>query len=139
MTFKRFAYLDYGGDEPTPSVEVVLHGANGVSEPTRALIDTGSEYSGLPKELADELGAPAELYATEAQGWDGISPRSWWKHGPTVSVMGFEIRLSPLIRVALPIVVLGRLDFLVHFRFTVEDANRAFTLEATDDLIGVAD
>lgn len=28
MTFKRFAYLDYAGDTPSPSLEVVLHGAN---------------------------------------------------------------------------------------------------------------
>lgn len=135
MTFKRCSYLEYAGDTPSPSLEIVLQGVNGVSHPTRALIDTGSEWSGLSKELADKLGAPAELYPTEAQEWEGVTARSWWQEGPTVTVMGYEIGLSPLIREELPVVILGRLDFLVHFRFTVEQAQHAFTLEPTDDLV----
>ncbi|MEJ7569176.1 MAG: hypothetical protein WKF41_13030 [Gaiellaceae bacterium] len=135
MAFKRFSYLDHAGDTPSPSLEVVLQGVNGVSHRTLALIDTGSEWSGLSKELADKLGSPAELYPTEAQDWEGVTARSWWQEGPTVSVMGYVIGLSPLIREGLPVVVLGRLDFLVHFRFTVEQAQCAFVLEPTDDLV----
>lgn len=49
--------------------------------------------------------------------------------------MGYEIVLSPLIGERLQIVVLGRLDFLVHFRLTVEQAEQTFTLEASDELV----
>lgn len=137
MTLKRFDYLPYAGDGPSPSLEVTLIGANGDRHETRALVDTGAEWSGISLTLARRLGA-SELPAIEGQGADGVHPQEWWEDGLSVEVMGFRIPLSPTVGEKMSIVVLGRNDFLRHFRFVVEQAEQAFTLEATDALVATA-
>jgi hypothetical protein len=134
MTLKRFPYLLYAGDGPSPSLEVTLVGVNGFRHTTLALVDTGSEWSGISSELARLLGAPA-LVAIEGQGGGGVFAQEWWQDGPTVEVMGYEIQLSPTVNERMPIVALGRNDLLRHFRLVIEQAEHAFTLEPTGELI----
>jgi hypothetical protein len=135
MSLKRFSYVRYAGDTQSPSLWVTLVGPNGNREKTLALVDTGSEWSGMSAALALKLGVPAELHPAEGQAFGGLHPLEWWEDGPAVEFMGYSIVLSPLVGEKVPIVALGRNDFLRHFLLTVDQANEEFVLEASEELI----
>lgn len=145
LNFARFPYIDYAGG-PSPSLEVILLGINGVEIPTLALIDTGGEFTAMSLALGRQLGVDESRCELVTAEW-GIGDRSdqakWWndspeggaREEPALRVMGQEVPIAPLLREDMDIVVLGRRDFLGSFKFGCDQRVETFTLEAYEEPI----
>jgi hypothetical protein len=142
MTFKRFPFIEYAGDGPTPSLEVELVGVNGHVESTLALVDSGTEWTMMSVELGRKLGVQLAWCQTTASQTAGglVEGDLWWndtpagqaREEPVVRVMGHEVPIAPLLKKDLPIVALGR-DFLATFKFCLDERESVFTLETYDE------
>ena len=143
MSFKRFPLRTYGGDRESPSLEVELVGVNGRVDRRLALIDPGTDWTMMPLSLAQELGVDLSYcreIPRQGQGWlvNGgwhwsDSPEGQANDQPVVRVMGHEVPLAPMVADTVPIVALGREDFLTSFKFCLDQRDKSFSLEPYDE------
>jgi hypothetical protein len=138
-----FPYRAYGGDKPGPSLDVELLGVNGKVVPTLALVDSGAEWTKLPLSVGVELGVDLSLCKpTESQTGAGVSDQEFWwndsppglvREEPGVRINDREVPIAPILAEKMPIVVLGREDFLASFKFTLDQRVERFTLEPYEE------
>lgn len=146
MTSKRFPFLVYAGDNPSPSLELELLGVNGHVEATKALVDSGTEWTQMPLELGMRLGVDLSLcHSVMSQTGGGLTKGDrWWnrtpeglvREEPAVRVMGHEAPIAPILSAHISIVALGREDFLSSFKFSIDQRERSFMLELYDESVG---
>jgi hypothetical protein len=145
MNISTYPYQPYAGDGGSPSLQVTLLGTNGREHSTLALVDTGAEWSMLPTALGVELGAePGGEFCPpiQTQHAGGLSDAFWWNGTSQENAAGdelrvrfgaFEVPLAPTLKPHIDVVVLGRIDFLSSFRFSVDQRSETFTLEPYEE------
>ena len=117
-----------------PLMDVALVGPNGKQLPKlRALVDSGCDFSTFPSALARPLGidTAADCFAMEIHTASGLDrSQVCYPHGIHGLIFGQKLALSANFHPMLPIALLGREDFMAHFRVTFDERRKLFILEA---------
>lgn len=118
-----------------PYLSLVIKGPDG-SIDVQGLIDTGSDTSALPLELAEILGFDeAEMQEAEGVSGGATFPVFIPARGVQAAVPGIEeqFELRPVFVEGLEEALWGRGDFLQTFTLTLSESERQFTLSWRGD------
>jgi hypothetical protein len=103
----------------------------------RALVDTGCDVTSFPSEWAEELGIDladctpfAGVTAAGKDGGDVAAQPRRWAQGVDALVLGQKVHLEAVFRPGLPILLLGREDFLSYFRASFDQRAKIMRLES---------
>ena len=129
---RPFEYRALFGGPLKPAVPLIIHGPkNGLTTP--GLVDSGADTTLFPAPFAASLGIDLEADFQEASGSTAGGETVQYVYEPGLEVeiqaMGMRIPVVAALNPALPIVLLGRLDFFSHFRVLFDERAQVFTLE----------
>lgn len=116
-----------------PLIDVALVGPNGQQLPKqRALVDSGCDISTFPIAWAAPMGIDVAnctpITTHTASGPD--TSQVHYDDGIHGLILGHKVALSAIFNPVLPIALLGRQDFMAHFRVTFDEPKKLFILEA---------
>lgn len=120
------------GPSLKPAVPLKLVRLDGTMTPqTYGLLDTGADTSQFPAAWAAVLGIDLAKDCQDAPGTTagGTTTNSIYSGGMEAIVMGTKVKLAANFNRGLPIILLGRDDFLAYYTATFEQAKKRFTLE----------
>jgi hypothetical protein len=119
--------LSMHGDRPCVPVQFVRRTDGAICEPVPVLIDTGADCTVLPAMMGEQLGINLDgaREHTNRLGHHRADPGD----GLIAIVAGVHVLLRPRFTDKENVVVLGRYDFLAHFRLTIDELGQRFGLE----------
>jgi hypothetical protein len=126
-----FPYIAIQPGQSRPALPIVIHGTKS-RVAVRALVDSGADYSILPKGYASYLGvdldAAEELPSTTAGG-SGVVLVHPLPLEAEVQAMSIRFAMKSAFTERGNTVLLGREDFFQEFRVTFDEPAQTFTLE----------
>lgn len=98
-------------------------------------MDSGADSTVFPVEFAEELGISIDACRVlEFEAADHLGTEWVWHEPLTCTFDGQLVELpAAFTNSPLGIVLLGREDFFVHYRVTIDQRDQTFTLEQYDD------
>jgi hypothetical protein len=105
-----------------------------VLPPTRALIDSGADCSSFPAQWASALGIDLanDCVVTNGASAGGQTTVHTYKPGITALFAGERVSLTASFNPALPIVLLGRMDFFAAYKVSFDQRRSTFRVESYD-------
>jgi hypothetical protein len=129
-----FLALDTADESPVlrPCLDVILRGPGGseLGASTPALIDSGADTSVFPIEFAESLGISLAACLREPFETAGGEAEELVWDDPVMALFdGQQVDLTASFEPT-PVALLGREDFFVRYRVTIDQREQKFLLDA---------